>query len=73
MSVAGSKRVRGSADDWRAIFERQRTSGLSQAAFCEEKFANYHVGYSTLHFVVKQRHRRKSWRRENFLALCFLC
>ncbi len=37
MSVAGIKRVRRSADDWRAIFEQQRASGLSQAAFCERE------------------------------------
>lgn len=37
MSVAGSKRVRRSADDWRAILEQQRASGLSQVAFCRRE------------------------------------
>ena len=37
MSTADSKRVRRSADDWRAILAKQRSSGLSQAAFCRRE------------------------------------
>ncbi|MGB7306889.1 MAG: hypothetical protein WBD13_21690 [Burkholderiaceae bacterium] len=31
------KRVRKSAEQWREIVDRQRTSGLSQAAFCRQE------------------------------------
>lgn len=37
MSATGSKRIRRSANDWQAITERQRVSGLSQAAFCQRE------------------------------------
>lgn len=37
MSVSAGKRIRRSADDWREIFERQRSSGLKQAAFCQRE------------------------------------
>jgi len=37
MIVAGSKRVRRSAGDWQEMLERQRASGLSQAAFCQRE------------------------------------
>lgn len=37
MSTVEDKRVRRSADDWREILAQQRSSGLSQAAFCRRE------------------------------------
>lgn len=37
MSVSNGKRSRRSAGDWRGIFEQQRSSGLTQAAFCQRE------------------------------------
>ena len=32
-----ARRIRRSADQWRALFAQYESSGLSQAAFCEQE------------------------------------